>query len=110
MTDTRFALAPAGVSAWGALDVRPAGTGMVPTARPRYAVARTATPLELTGTGCAAATAPVQGTGVPTAGGVIAPFGTSVPGTGLLGTDAHRTTTKQQRTTLGIHSPGRPQS
>ncbi len=109
MTDTRFAFAPAGVSAWGALDVRPAGTGAVPTARPRYAAVRAMTPSDLVGTACTAPNAPVQGTGVPTVG-VAAPFGTGVFGTDVFGTDAHRTDISTQRTTLGIHSPGRPES
>ncbi|SNR90075.1 hypothetical protein SAMN04488107_0529 [Geodermatophilus saharensis] len=105
MIDTRFALAPAGVSAWGALDVRPAGTGAVPTARHRYAVVRVLKPSDLAGGVCTAPGAPLQGTGVPTVGGTAAPFGTDVIGTEVFDTDI-----STQRTTLGIHSPGRPQS
>ncbi|MGY1693421.1 MULTISPECIES: hypothetical protein [unclassified Geodermatophilus] len=105
MIDTRFALAPAGVSAWGALDVRPAGTGAVPPTRDRYALVRALVPSELIGGACTAPDAPVQGTGVPTVGGTAAPFGTRVTGTDVF--DTHIST---QRTTLGIHSPGRPQS
>ncbi|MGY1832384.1 hypothetical protein ACI8AA_18380 [Geodermatophilus sp. SYSU D01180] len=101
MIDMRCVLAPAGVSAWGALDVRPALTGAVPSARPRHAVVTTMTPFDLTGTAVAAPTAPVQGTGLPTAGDF---------GTGVGGTDALRTHISNQRHTLGIHSPGRPQS
>ncbi|GAB3312244.1 hypothetical protein GCM10027451_24950 [Geodermatophilus aquaeductus] len=103
MIDMRCAFAPAGVSAWGALVVRPAAGGAVLTARPRYAVVRTLTPFDLTGTATAAPTAPFQGTGLPAAG----QFGI---GTGVLGTDAPTTDISHTRHTLGIHSPGRPQS
>jgi hypothetical protein len=103
MIDMRCAFAPAGVSAWGALVVRPAAGGAVPTARPRYAVVRTLTPFDLTGTAIAAPTAPFQGTGLPAAG----QFGF---GTGVLGTDERTTDIPNTRHTLGIHSPGRPQS
>ena len=107
MIDMRCALAPAGVSAWGALDVRPAAGGTVPTARPRHAVVRTMTPFDLTGTAVAAPTAPFQGTGLPAADHVADLLGST--GTGVFGTDAPRTDTDKQHT-LGIHSPGRPQS
>ena len=103
MIDMRCAFAPAGVSAWGALVVRPAGGNAVPAARPRYAVVRTMTPFDLTGTAIAAPTAPFQGTGLPIAG----QFGTGV---GVLGTDAPTTDSTHTRQTLGTHSPGRPQS
>ena len=113
MIDMRLALAPAGVSAWGALDVRAARTtgltGVLPYPRPRYAPVRSLSPFELTGTACAAAAAPIQGTGLPTAAPVAEPFGTGVLGTAVFGTDAHRTDIDNS-TTLGIHSPGRPQS
>ena len=118
MIDMRLALAPAGVSAWGALDVRAARTtgltGVLPYTRPRYAPVRSLTPFGLTGTACAAAAAPIQGTGLPTAAPVAEPFGTGVLGTAVFGTavfgtDAHRTDIDNS-TTLGIHSPGRPQS
>ena len=101
MTDSRFALAPAGVSALGGLDVRPAGCVTVRTARPRYAVVRSMTPFDLTGTALAAPTAPFSGTGLPVAGQF---------GTGVAGTDAPTTDISTQRHTLGIHPPGRPQS
>ncbi|HJX45540.1 MAG TPA: hypothetical protein VJ352_17875 [Geodermatophilus sp.] len=96
MIDMRCALAPAGVSAWGALDVRPAVVGVVPSARPRYAVVATVPPFELTGTAVAAPTAPFQGTGLPAAG--------------VSGPDALRTDITDKQHTLGIHPPGRPQS
>jgi hypothetical protein len=105
MIDMRCAFAPAGVSAWGALVVRPAAGGAVLTARPRHAVVRTLTPFDLTGTAIAAPTAPFQGTGLPAAG----QFGFG-NGTGVLGTDAPTTDISTTRHTLGIHSPGRPQS
>jgi hypothetical protein len=111
MIDTRFACAPAGVTARGGLDVRPAGLAALPPSRPRYAVVRSMTPFDLTGTAVAAPPAPVQGTGLPAAG-AVAPFGTPVTGTGVavIGTDAPQLHNSKQRTTLGIHSPGRPQS
>ena len=93
MIDMRCAFAPAGVSAWGALVVRPAARDAVLTARPRYAVVRSVTPFDLTGTA----------TAVPAVG----QFGS---GTGVLGTDAPTTDIPHTRHTLGIHSPGRPQS
>ena len=100
MTDMRCAFAPAGVSAWGALVVRPAAGDAVLTARPRYGVVRTLTPFDLTGTAVAAPAAPFTGTGLPIAGH-----------SGLVGgTDAPTTENFTQRHTLGIHSPGRPQS
>ena len=108
MTDMRCALAPAGVPAWGALDVRPAAGGTVPSARPRYAVVRSTTPFDRTGTAVAAPTAPFQGTGLPAAASVADLLG--APGTGVFGTDAPRTDTTDLQHTLGIHSPGRPQS
>jgi hypothetical protein len=130
MIDMRCALAPAGVSAWGALDMRPAAGGVAPSARPRYAAVRTMTPFDLTGTAVAAPTAPFQGTGLPTAAhvadllggrligtGVFGTdvfgtdvFGTDVFGTDVFGTDVPRTDTTDKQHTLGIHSPGRPQS
>jgi hypothetical protein len=106
MTDMRFALAPAGVSALGGLDVRPAGCAAdrdaVRWARPRYAVVRSLTPFDLTGTAVAAPTAPIQGTGLP-----ADPRGTEkfVPAATVAG-GQHT----DNSTTLGIHSPGRPQS
>jgi hypothetical protein len=103
MIDMRCAFAPAGVPAWGALVVRPAAGGAVLTARPRHAVVRSMTPFDLTGTAVAAPAAPFQGTGVPALG----QFGS---GTGVLGTDAPTTDIPNTRHTLGIHSPGRPQS
>jgi hypothetical protein len=109
MTDMRCALAPAGVPAWGALDVRPAAGGTVPSARPRYAVVRSTTPFDRTGTAVAAPTAPFQGTGLPTAARIAELLGGSF-GTGVFGTDAPRTDTTDKQHTLGIHSPGRPQS
>ena len=108
MIDMRCALAPAGVSAWGALDARPAAGGTVPTARPRYAVVRTMTPFDLTGTAVAAPTAPFQGTGLPAPAHVADLLGAT--GTGVFGTDAPRIDTTDKQHTLGIHSPGRPQS
>jgi hypothetical protein len=101
MIDMRCASAPAGVSAWGALVVRPAAGDAVLTARPRYALVRSMTPFDLTGTALAAPTAPFSGTGLPVAGQF---------GTGVGGTDAPTTDISTQRHTLGIHSPGRPQS
>ena len=111
MIDTRCALAPAGVSSRGGLDVRPAVGGCTPPAGPRYAAVRSVTPFDLTGTAVAAPGAPFQGTGLP-ATGLVAPFGTPVAGTGVavIGTDAPQVHNSKQRTTLGIHSPGRPQS
>ncbi len=111
MIDTRFACAPDGVTARGGLDVRPAGLAALPPSRPRYAVVRSMTPFDLTGTAVAAPTAPIQGSGLPSTGRV-APFGALVAGTGVvvIGTDALRFHNSKQRTTLGIHSPGRPQS
>ena len=113
MIDVRCTFAPAGVSAWGALDVRAARTtgltGVLPYPRPRYAPVRSLSPFELTGTACAAAAAPIQGTGLPVAAPVAEPFGTGGTGTAVLGADAHRTDFDNS-TTLGIHSPGRPQS
>ena len=110
MIDMRCALAPAGVSAWGALDVRPAAGGAVPSARPRYAVVRTMTPFDLTGTAVAAPTAPFQGTGLPTAAHVADLLGGGLIGTGVFGSDAPRTDITDKQHTLGIHSPGRPAS
>ncbi len=104
MTDSRFALAPAGVSALGGLDVRPAGCVTVRTARPRYAVVRSMTPFDLTGTAVAAPAAPFQGTGLPADQRTTEPF---APAATVLG--GHRTDI-DKNTTLGIHSPGRPQS
>jgi hypothetical protein len=111
MIGTRCAPAPAGVSALGDLEVRPAVAGWTPPAGPRYAVVRSMTPFDLTGTAVAAPTAPIQGSGLPSTGRV-APFGAPVAGTGVvvIGTDALRFHNSKQRTTLGIHSPGRPQS
>jgi hypothetical protein len=105
MIDMRCASAPAGVLAWGALVVRPAAGDAVLSARPRYAVVRSMTPFDLTGTAIAAPAAPFQGTGLPTAALVAQPFGGDVTGT-----DAPRTDITNKRHTLGIHSPGRPQS
>ena len=109
MIDMRFALAPAGVTGTGGLDVRPAGCAAggvladdVRWARPRYAVVRSMTPFDLTGTSVAAPTAPFQGTGLP-----ADPRGTEQPAATVLG--GHRTDIDNS-TTLGIHSPGRPQS
>jgi hypothetical protein len=96
MIDMRCVHAPAGVSARGALVVRPAAGDAVLTARPRYALVRSVPPFHPTGTAVVAPTAPFQGTGLPVAG--------------IGGTDALRTDNSNQRTTLGIHSPGRPQS
>ncbi len=113
MIDFRCALAPAGVSVWGALDVRPATGGTVPPARPRYAVVRTMTPFDLTGTAVAAPTAPFQGTGLPAAACVadlLGAFGTGVSGTGNPGTGQPRTDFTDIQHTLGIHSPGSPAS
>ncbi|MGY1652987.1 hypothetical protein [Geodermatophilus sp. SYSU D01119] len=112
MIDMRFALAPAGVAAPGGLDVRPAGCGVawkdvrdaVLSARPRYAVVRSMTPFDLTGTAVAAPTAPFQGTGLPTGLRGTEQF---APAATVLG--GHRTDIDNS-TTLGIHSPGRPQS
>ena len=109
MTDMRCALAPAGVSARGGLDVRPAVGGCTPPAGPRYAVVRSVTPFDLTGTAVAAPAAPFQGTGLPTAARIAELLGGSF-GTGVFGTDAPRTDTTDKQHTLGIHSPGRPQS
>ncbi len=111
MIDTRCALAPAGVSTLGGLDVRPAVPGCTPPAGPRYAVVRSMTPFDLTGTAVAAPLAPIPGTGLPSFGRV-APFGTPVAGTGVavIGTDALQDHNSKQRTTHGIHSPRRPQS
>jgi len=106
MTDMRCAPAPAGVFARGALDVRPAVAGVVPSARLRYAVVRTVPPFDLIGTAVAAPTAPFQETGLPAAG----VFGTDALGTDALGTDALRTDITDKQHTLGIHPPGRPQS
>ncbi len=105
MIDMRCVHAPAGVSARGALVVRPAAGDAVLTARPRYAVVRTMTPFDLTGTAVAAPTAPIHGTGLPSVG-TLPPFGTGVA---VIGTDALQFHTDKQHT-LGIHSPGRPQS
>lgn len=108
MIDTRCALAPAGVPARGALDVRPVHGGPVPPARPRYAVVRT-TPSDLIGTAVAAPAAPFQGTGVPAAGAVVARFGTTpAPMAAPFGGTA--LPIQLNSTTLGIHSPGRPTS
>jgi hypothetical protein len=112
MIATSFADAPAGVLTPGGPDVRPAAGGCTPPiARPRYAVVRTMTPFDLTGTAVAAPTAPLPGTGLPSVG-ARPPFGTPVAGTGVavIGTDAPQFHKSNQRTTLGIHSPGRPQS
>jgi hypothetical protein len=128
MTDMRFALAPAGVPAWGGPDVRPAAGGAVVTVRLRYAAVRSVTPSEVSVTATTGATtgamagvtAPFQGTGLPTGGRLTEQFGspvpatcipaTDVPATELTGTDAQRTDFQHNGTTLGIHSPGRPQS
>ena len=104
MIDMRCASAPAGVSAWGALVVRPAAGNAVPAARPRYAVVRSTTPFDLTGTAVAAPAAPFHGTGLPIAGQPV--FGTGLVG----GADALIENTTNTRHTLGIHPPGRPQS
>ncbi|PWW23010.1 hypothetical protein JD79_02173 [Geodermatophilus normandii] len=104
MIDVRCASAPAGVSAWGALLVRPAAGDAVLMARPRHAVVRSTTPFDLTGTAVAAPAAPFQGTGLPIAGQPV--FGTGLVG----GADALTEDTTHTRHTLGIHSPGRPQS
>ncbi len=108
MIDMRCALAPAGVSAWGALDVRPAAGGVVPPARPRHAAVRTVTPFALTGTAVAASPAPFQGTGLPAAG--VAPQFGGLVATGLPGTGNPRTDITDKQHTLGIHSPGSPAS
>ncbi len=106
MIATRFADAPAGVLTPGGPVVRPTAAGCTPpVARPRYAVVRTMTPFDLTGTAVAAPTAPIQGTGLPSVG-TLPPFGTGVA---VIGTDALQFHTDKQHT-LGIHSPGRPQS
>ena len=114
MIDMRLALAPAGVSAWGALDVRAARTtgltGVLPYTRPRYAPVRSLTPFGLTGTACAAVAAPIQGTGLPTAAHVADLLGGGLIGTGVFGSDAPRTDITYKQHTLGIHSPGRPAS
>ncbi|WP_369253512.1 hypothetical protein [Geodermatophilus amargosae] len=101
MIDLRCALAPAGVPAWGALVVRPAAGDAALVARPRHGVVRTLTPFDLTGTAVAAPAAPSSGTALPTAGQF---------GTGVGGTDAPTTDISIAQHTLGIHSPGRPQS
>ncbi len=120
MTDMRFALAPAGVPAWGGSAARPAPGGAVAAVRLRYAAVRSVTPSEVTGTATTGVTAPFQGTDLPTGGRLTEQFGspvpltyvpaTDVPATGLTGTDAQRTDVQHNGTTLGIHSPGRPQS
>ncbi len=124
MTDMRFALAPAGVPAWGGSPARPAAGGAVAAVRLRYAAVRSVTPSEVTGTATTGATtgvtAPFQGTGLPTGGRLTEQFGspvpatcipaTDVPATELTGTDAQLTDFQHNGTTLGIHSPGRPQS
>ncbi len=108
MISTPWICAPAGVSGPGALAARPTRAVVVPTARPRYAVVRSMTPFDLTGTALAAPAAPAQGTGLPTA----ALTGTDVFGTRVLGTAVadQRTDIENTHHTLGNHSPGRPQS
>ncbi|PRY51786.1 hypothetical protein LY71_101158 [Geodermatophilus tzadiensis] len=116
MISTPSICTPAGVTGPGALAARPAPAVVVPTARPRYAVVRSMTPFELTGTAVVAPTAPAQGTGLPTAAlpGTDV-FGTRVFGTGVLGTGVvavadQRTDIENTHHTLGNHPPGRPQS
>ncbi|MGY1813512.1 hypothetical protein [Blastococcus sp. SYSU D00820] len=125
MISTLDMCALAGVSGPGSL-----------VARPRYAVVRSMTPFDLTGSASAAFLAPHEGTGLPAADCTAEPFGTApfgtapfstawfgavvpgaprttefvdVPRTGdvLRNGDVQRT---DNSTTLGIRSPGRPLS
>ena len=98
MSINAFAFAPAGVLGSGSVDVRPHGCVAV---RP-----------SLLGVG-----AGVQGTGVPFAAmarsrdaEVLAGVWGAVQATALSIASQHDPITKNDGTTLGIHSPGRPQS
>ncbi|MEX5716866.1 hypothetical protein [Geodermatophilus maliterrae] len=132
MISTACTGTPAGVTGPGALAVRPAPRagmdGAALVVRPRHGTAApvaVATPYQLTGTGLTGVTVAVQGTSLPTAGllGINARradvfstdvfsadvFSADVFSADVFGTDT-TDPTSIERTTLGIHSPRRPQS